>query len=65
MSTRITLLAFMVLTLSASAQAKNREARESDDFSRPVSGPPVMAIVALSEQHVTIYDAEGKLLRAP
>jgi hypothetical protein len=64
-STRITLLALMVLALSASAQAKSREARESDDFSRPVSGPPVMAIVALSEQHVTIYDAEGKLLRAP
>ena len=64
-STRITLLALMVLALSASAQAKSREAREPDDFSRPVSGPPVMAIVALSEQHVTIYDAEGKLLRAP
>jgi hypothetical protein len=64
-STRITLLALMVLALSASAQAKSREARELDDFSRPVSGPPVMAIVALSEQHVTIYDAEGKLLRAP
>jgi len=64
-STRITMLALMVLALSASAQARSREARESDDFSRPVSGPPVMAIVALSEQHVTIYDAEGKLLRAP
>ena len=65
MSTRIALLALMVLALSASAQAKSREARDTDDFSRPVSGPPVMAIVALSEQHVTIYDAEGKLLRAP
>src|SRR5262245_54942529 len=64
-STRITLLALMVLALSAPAQAKSREARDTDDFSRPVSGPPVMAIVALSEQHVTIYDAEGKLLRAP
>jgi flagellar biosynthesis regulator FlaF len=64
-STRITLLALMVLALGASAQAKSREARDGDDFSRPVSGPPVMAIVALSEQHVTIYDAEGKMLRAP
>jgi hypothetical protein len=64
-STRIALLALMVLALSASAQAKSREARSTDDFSRPVSGPPVMAIVALSEQHVTIYDAEGKMLRAP
>jgi L,D-transpeptidase catalytic domain len=64
-STRIILLALMVLALSASAQAKSREARDTDEFSRPVSGPPVMAIVALSEQHVTIYDAEGKMLRAP
>ena len=64
-STRITLLALLVLALGASAQAKSREARDGDDFSRPASGPPVMAIVALSEQHVTIYDAEGKLLRAP
>jgi hypothetical protein len=55
----------MVLALGTSAQAKSREARDGDDFSRPASGPPVMAIVALSEQHVTIYDAEGKLLRAP
>src|SRR5262245_8368440 len=64
-STRIALFALMVLALGASAQAKSREARDGDDFSRPASGPPVMAIVALSEQHVTIYDAEGKLLRAP
>jgi L,D-transpeptidase catalytic domain len=64
-STRITLLALMVLALSASAQAKSPQARDSNDFSRPVGGPPVMAIVALAEQHVTIYDAEGKMLRAP
>jgi hypothetical protein len=64
-SSRITLLALMILALSASAQAKSRQARDTDDFIRPVGGPPVMAIVALSEQHVTIYDAEGKMLRAP
>ena len=62
---RITLLALMVLALGAPAQAKSREARDAEEFSRPASGPPVMAIVALSEQHVTIYDADGKILRAP
>jgi hypothetical protein len=59
--------ALLALTMvaSASAQAKNREGRDAEEFSRPLGGPPVMAVVALSEQHVTIYDAEGKILRAP
>ena len=30
-----------------------------------VAGPPVLAVVALKEQRVTIYDAEGPILRAP
>ena len=59
-----TLLALSLLGLCAPANAKSREARDMDLVSRPV-GPPIMAIVALSEQHVTIYDAEGKILRAP
>ena len=28
-------------------------------------GPPVLAVVSLGGQHVTIYDTEGKILRAP
>ncbi len=59
-----TLLALLWFGLIASANAKSREAREADEVSRSI-GPPVLAIVALSEQHVTIYDAEGKILRAP
>jgi L,D-transpeptidase catalytic domain len=59
--------ALLALTMvaSASAQAKNREGRDAEEISRPLGGPPLMAVVALSEQHVTIYDAEGKILRAP
>ena len=59
--------ALLALTMvaSAPAQAKNREGRDAEELSRPVGGPPVMAVVALSEQHVTIYDADGKILRAP
>jgi len=62
---RITLLALMVAALGAPAQAKSRDRRDAEEVSRPIGGPPVMAVVALSEQHVTIYDAEGKILRAP
>jgi hypothetical protein len=32
--------------------------------SRP-AGPPIMAIVSLSKQHVTIYDTTGWIMRAP
>ena len=32
--------------------------------SRP-AGPPILAIVSLSDQRVTIYDAEGKILQSP
>ena len=32
--------------------------------SRP-AGPPIMAIVSLSNQRVTIYDANGWIMRAP
>lgn len=59
--------ALLALTMLASgpALAKNREGREAEEISRPLGGPPVLAVVALSEQHVTIYDADGKILRAP
>ena len=59
--------ALLALTMLASAPAlaKNREGREAEEISRPLGGPPVMAVVSLSEQRVTIYDADGKILRAP
>src|SRR5499426_3377995 len=62
---RMSLLAVMVLALGAPAQAKSRERRDAEETSRPLAGPPIMAVVALSEQHVTVYDTEGKILRAP
>jgi hypothetical protein len=46
----------------AAAQG-GREARY--DGYRRTAGRPVMAIVALGEQRVTIYDAEGKVLESP
>jgi L,D-transpeptidase-like protein len=45
--------------------SREREGRGDDSvLSRP-AGQPLMAIVALGQQRVTIYDAQGRILRAP
>src|SRR5215831_1944303 len=45
--------------------SREREARRDDSWLSRPAGRPLMAIVALGEQRVTIYDADGKILRAP
>src|SRR5215831_2154460 len=62
-------LATALLTLwgdcAVARSSREREAKHDDSvLSRP-AGQPLMAIVAMGEQRVTIYDAEGKILRAP
>jgi len=51
------------------ADAASRNNRHSDRTSESMvpreAGPPVMAIVSLRSQHVTIYDADGWIMRAP
>jgi len=43
-----------------------REAkREPASQSRNVNGAPLLAVVALGEQHITIYNAHGKMLQSP
>jgi hypothetical protein len=44
--------------------AKGRE-RSGEEWVSRQAGVPLLAIVALREQHVTIYDAAGRLSRAP
>jgi L,D-transpeptidase catalytic domain len=49
----------------AAKSNRDREPKRDDSvLSRP-AGVPLMAIVSLGEQRVTIYDAEGRILRAP
>ena len=60
--------AFMAVSLATPAEAQRRSEPKREDFSLPLSrvpGPPVLAVVSLGGQHVTIYDTEGKILRAP
>ena len=47
----------------ASGSAAARSSREIVE-ARP-AGVPLMAIVALGEQRITVYDADGKILQAP
>jgi hypothetical protein len=49
---------------SVEAQKHSETMRGQYVAARP-AGVPVMAVVALSNQRVTIYDADGKLLRGP
>jgi L,D-transpeptidase catalytic domain len=60
--------ALMALTAAAPAQTAARQLRHA----RPIeatapreAGEPIMAIVSLKTQQVTIYDADGWMLRAP
>ena len=56
----------LCLLADAGVGAKAAATRKREEIiqSRP-AGPPVMAVVSLSRQRVTIYDADGWIMRAP
>jgi lipoprotein-anchoring transpeptidase ErfK/SrfK len=51
------------------ASAANRASRHAEHTAEATApregGPPIMAIVSLKSQHVTIFDADGWIMRAP
>lgn len=58
--------ALSVLTLEAEAAAKRTRPAQIVEATAPrPAGEPLMAIVSIKTQHVTLYDAEGWILRAP
>src|SRR6516165_7254350 len=60
--------ALTALTAAPPADAtvrQTRPARSSESAAPRDAGKPLMAIVSIKSQHVTIYDAEGWILRAP
>src|SRR6516164_8995073 len=64
----VTLAAKAALTVAAPADAAARRAppaRSTEAAAPRNAGEPLMAIVSIKSQHVTIYDAEGWILRAP
>ena len=59
--------ALTALTAVPPADAGNqgRSARTSEATAARDAGEPIMAIVSIKSQKVTIYDADGWILRAP
>jgi hypothetical protein len=55
----------MVLTAAPPAAARARPAHSAETAAPRDAGEPLMAIVSIKSQHVTIYDADGWILRAP
>src|SRR5262249_27322287 len=53
------------LTAAPPADAAARHAHSSQAAAPRDPGEPLMAIVSIKSQHVTIYDADGWILRAP
>jgi len=52
--------------LTADAMAREvRPARPAEETAPRDAGEPIMAIVSIKTQHVTFYDADGWMLRAP
>ena len=49
---------------SARSSRDREQKRDESELSR-AAGTPLLAIVAVREQRVTIYDAQGRILRAP
>src|SRR6266496_1440087 len=63
----VTLAAMAALTaLTADAAAKEARPKPPTEATAPRdAGEPIMAIVSIKTQHVTFYDADGWILRAP
>jgi hypothetical protein len=57
--------ALMALAVAPPAVAAARPARSTEAAAPRDAGQPLMAIVSIKSQHVTIYDADGWILRAP
>src|SRR5262249_37988572 len=53
------------LTAAPPADAAARPARATEAAAPRAAGEPLMAIVSIKSQHVTIYDSDGWILRAP
>lgn len=57
--------ALALLTADAAAQKKPRRPQVPEATAPRQAGEPIMAIVSIKTQQVTLYDADGWILRAP
>jgi hypothetical protein len=60
----VTVIALIAAGHYASASDRRTE-RPAESITSRVTGDPIMAIVSLRDQRITVYDANGWILRAP
>jgi L,D-transpeptidase catalytic domain len=61
----IAALAALIAAGSISGAADRRNERLIESVASRIAGDPIMAIVSLHSQRITVYDANGWILRAP
>ena len=61
--TTATLVA-LAMGVTCAGAASSRHHQRSEIFQNTIAGPPVMAIVSIKDQRVSLYDANGGALRA-
>lgn len=64
-SLALALMGSAAVLISTSAQARNERSSYLDSGQYRPTGAPMLAIVGLNEQRITIYDANGKILQSP
>lgn len=66
MHNRVMTLGVLIASIGLSCSASARSNKDANAVAQGrVAGPPVLAVVTLKEQRVTVYDADGPMLRAP
>ncbi|MFZ1109775.1 MAG: L,D-transpeptidase family protein [Rhodomicrobium sp.] len=71
MHTRLTcvaaalILGGLALPAASPANARGRDAAEERFTSDHAPGKPLLAVIGLKEQRISVYDAKGKILEAP
>jgi hypothetical protein len=58
-------LAVVTMAVGLALAASGRSERVVTSIESRIAGEPIMAIVSLRSQLITVYDAEGWILRAP
>ena len=64
-STAVATLALLVATVNYAEAGSSPKERSKETITTRTAGEPIMAIVSLRSQRITIYDADGWIMRAP
>jgi hypothetical protein len=59
------IVAIAAALVGLTGEVSARQARSGEETAPRVAGEPIMAIVSIKSQHVTFYDADGWIVKAP